>query len=88
MVGPNDGYNVFYAQIDYEGQGRIIEVFFQTDIDSHWVEFPYTSDLNLFILKPKDFERIIRQALSQGWNPLEKGTPLKFEYSDETLFLR
>jgi hypothetical protein len=38
-------------------------------------------------LKPKDFELIIRQALSLGWDPLEKGTPTKFQYSGEQLVL-
>lgn len=72
VVGPNDGYNFFYAHIDQEEHGRIIEVLFPIEINKLWVSFPNTSDLNLFILKPKDFERIIRQALSLGWDPLEK----------------
>lgn len=87
MVGPNDGYNFFYAHIDQEEHGRIIEVFFPTDVNKYWVSFPYVSDLNLYILKPKDFELIIRQALFFGWDPLEKGIPMKFQYSDEQLVL-
>jgi hypothetical protein len=51
LVGPNDGYNVFVAQ--KEGiNGRIIEVYFDTDIDSYWVKFPEVDNLNLKIIRP------------------------------------
>lgn len=75
LVSPNDGYNVFVAQ--KEGvDGRIIEVYFATDINAYWVEFPNVSQLNLKIIQPKDAESIIRQALLLGWNPEEKGSPV------------
>jgi hypothetical protein len=49
LVGPNDGYNVFVAQ--KEGvEGRIIEVLFDTDINSLWIEFPNVDHLNLKII--------------------------------------
>lgn len=48
LVGPNDGYNVFVAQ--KEGiNGRIIEVYFETDIDSYWIEFPNVDNRSVFI---------------------------------------
>ena len=84
MVRPNDGYNVFYAELEGE-KGRIIEVFFDTEINKFWVEFPNVSKLNLKILKPKDFEMILRKALKDGWNPYEKGKPLKFHLKNDKL---
>ena len=87
LVGPNDGYNVFVAQ--KEGvEGRIIEVLFDTDISSFWVEFPNIDHLNLKIIKPKDSESIIRQALQLGWDPEEKGNPIKYDLIDNTLIAR
>ncbi len=85
VIGPNDGYNVFYAEIEDENKGCIIEVYFDTEINKFWIEFPYVSNLNLKILKPKDFEIIIRQALVNGWNPKEKGQNLRFDFVDNTL---
>jgi len=69
LVGPNDGYNVFVAQKE-GANGRIIEVYFQTDINAYWIEFPNVDNLNLKIIMPKDSETIIRQALQLGWNRL------------------
>ena len=87
LVGPNDGYNVFVAQ--KEGtSGRIIEVYFATDINSYWVEFPNVENLNLKIIKPKDSETIIRQALQLGWNPEQKGNPLVYDLIDNKLVKR
>lgn len=87
LVGPNDGYNVFVAQ--KEGvNGRIIEVYFATDIDSYWIEFPNVDNLNLKIIKPKDSETIIRQALELGWNPEEKGNPIVYDLINNKLLKR
>jgi hypothetical protein len=87
LVGPNDGYNVFVAQ--KEGiHGRIIEVYFDTDVNSFWVEFPNVDNLNLKIIKPKDSESIIRQAIQLGWNPDEKGTPIVYDLIDNKLLGR
>lgn len=36
VVGPNDGYNFFYAHIDQEEHGRIIEVLFPIEINKLW----------------------------------------------------
>jgi hypothetical protein len=87
MVGPNDGYCVFYAELD-DAKGRIIEAYFETEIDNYWVEFPNVSKLNLKILKPKDFESIIRQAQHLGWDPTEKGKPLQFDWVNDRLIER
>lgn len=87
LVGPNGGYNVFVAQ--KEGvSGRIIEVYFNTDINSYWAEFPNVDKLNLKIIKPKDSETIIRQALELGWNPEQKGTPLVYNFIDNRIIKR
>ncbi len=84
LVGPNDGYNVFVAQ--KEGvDGRIIEVYFKTDISALWVEFPNVDHLNLKVINPKDSETIIRQALQLGWDPEEKGNPVVYDLIDDKL---
>lgn len=87
LVGPNDGYNIFIAQ--KEGvSGRIIEVYFDTDINSYWVEFPNVDNLNVRIIKPKDAETIIRQALVLGRNSEECGKPLAYDLIDNKLIKR
>lgn len=82
LVGPNDGYNVFVAEKEAV-KGRKIEVYFATEINKFCVEFSYTDKLNLKILKPKDAAFIIRQALILGWNPEEKGNPIRFDWVGE-----
>jgi hypothetical protein len=87
LVGPNDGYGVFVAQ--KEGvSGRIIEVYFDTDINSYWVKFPNTDNLNLRIITPKVAETIIRQALQMNWKPEEKGKPLVYDLIDNEVVKR
>jgi hypothetical protein len=83
LVGPNDEYNVFVAELE-EVNGRIIEVYF----NSYLGEFPYSENLNLKIIKPKDSEIIIRQALKLGWNPNEKGKPLVYDLINDTVIKR
>lgn len=87
IVGPNDGYSVFVAEKE-QLKGRKIEVFFDTDVDRFWVEFPNVETLNVKIVKPKDAQAIIQQAIKMGWNPEEKGVPLRFDWLEETLILR
>jgi hypothetical protein len=87
IVGPNDGYNVFNAEKE-NAKGLKIEVYFDTDINRFWVEFPNVKSLNLKVLKPKDAESIIRQALKTDWNPDEKGAPLKFDWKEDKLIKR
>jgi hypothetical protein len=87
LVGPNDGFNVFVAQ--EEGtEGRRIEVHFPTEINARWAEYPKTANSNLKIIKPKEAESIIRQAVHQGWNPDEKGNPVKYDLIDDKLVER
>lgn len=87
LVGPNDGYNVFVAE--KEGvAGQKIEVYFDTEIDKYWTEFPNISGLNLKILKPKDAAFIIRQALEQGWEPEKKGSPVVFDWKNDIVTKR
>ncbi len=87
LVSPNDGHNVFVAEKE-NIKGQKIEVHFITDINSFWVEFPSVDKLNLQILKPKDAESIIRQALNDGWNPERKGTPIVFDWKNGTIVRR
>ena len=87
LVGPNDGYNVFVAE-KVGIKGRKIEIYFDTDINKFWVEFPHVQDLNLKIIKPRDAALIIRQAINQGWNPDEKGEPIVFDLKSEKLIKR
>lgn len=87
IIGPNDGYNLFYAE--REGvKGRSIEVYFRTDINKFWVEFPYVKELNLKVIYPKEAALIIREALRLGWNPLERKPPLVFDWNDQVLIKR
>ncbi|KYG85479.1 hypothetical protein AWW67_15225 [Roseivirga seohaensis] len=87
LVSPNDGHNVFVAEKE-DIKGQKIEVHFNTDINSFWVEFPNVVNLNLKVLKPKDAESIIRQALNDGWNPERKGTPMVFDWENDTIIRR
>ncbi len=87
LVGPNDGYNVFVAEKE-NFKGQKIEVYFDTDINSYWVEFPNVEGLNLKILKPKDAESIIKQALKDGWNPEKKGSPIVFDLKNNKIIKR
>jgi len=87
LVRPNNGYNVFVAE--KEGiKGSRIEVYFDTDINKMWVEFPYTDGLNLKVVKPKDVELIIRQALQAGWEPEVKSAPLFYDLKEDKLSKR
>jgi hypothetical protein len=58
------------------------------DIPTLWVEFPKVDNLNLKIIKPKDSEAIIRQALQLGWNPEEPGSPIVYDLIDNKLLKR
>jgi hypothetical protein len=87
IVSGNDGYNVFVAEKE-NVKGRKIEVYFDTDINKFWSEFPNIDNLNLKVIKPKDSESIIRQALNLGWNPDEKGKPLVFDMIDDKIIGR
>jgi len=40
------------------------------------------------IIKPKDSESIICQAIKLGWNPEEKGSPMKFDLIGAELIKR
>lgn len=87
LVGPNDGYHVFVAEKEHI-QGRKIEVYFDTEINKFWLEFPKVEGLNLKILKPKDAALIIRQALNDGWNPDERGKPIVYDWNNDIISKR
>lgn len=83
-ISPKSNQIIFVAESN-NTKGRKIEVKIDSDIDKYWIEFPNVKDLNLKVIKPKDAENIITQALRTGWDPSDKGTPLKFEFKNETL---
>ncbi len=87
MVGPNDGYNIFIAQKE-DTEGQKIMAYFDTEINKFGMVFANTEGHNLKILKPKDAEFIIREAITQGWDPDQKGTTMVFDWKDDKLSLR
>ncbi|WP_207431433.1 hypothetical protein [Sabulibacter ruber] len=76
---------VRFIAVSEENSGSKIEVCVQSDINRLWIEFPYVSDLNLKVIKPKDAASFILQALSDGWNPEEKGSTIKYRLVGEEL---
>lgn len=67
-ISPGSGYIILIAEHEVS-RGMRIEVYVQSDIDSFWVNFPNTEHLNMKIVRPRDVEFFINQALDQGWNP-------------------
>ncbi|QGQ96430.1 hypothetical protein EHS13_16830 [Paenibacillus psychroresistens] len=86
-VSPGSGYIIMIAELE-SYNGRRLEVYIESDIDSLWVNFPNTEHLNLKILRPKDLEFFIKQSLEQDWNPKEKGAPLVFKFDGKQLTKR
>jgi hypothetical protein len=80
MVGPNDDYNYFYAQNE-RGEGQKIAVQFGMYIDEN--KIPHVTKSDLIIIKPREAELIIRQALVLGWNADEKGPTLFFRLNGD-----
>lgn len=87
VISPDGGYIVFVAE-HYEFNGRKIQVYINSDIDQFWVDFPNCEGMDLKIIKPKDAESIISQAITYGWNPKEKGTSIVFDLIDNLLIKR
>ena len=85
-VSPDDGYIVFVAE--QEGfKGRRLQVYIDSDINKFWANFPGVKELNLKVIKTKDAESIISQAIEKGWNPKEKGSPIIFDLSEDLLLI-
>jgi hypothetical protein len=82
VVGPNNGYNLFYAQKE-GGEGQKIAVYFDMHIDEG--KFPNFTKSDLIIIKPKEAESMIRQALQFGWNADEKGPALVFDLIEDKI---
>ena len=82
VVAPGSGFVVFVAESADKPGGKI-EVYVKSDIDQMWVEFPHIQNLKLKVVKPKDAESIIRQAIEGGWNPEVKGSPSQFVYTED-----
>ena len=83
-ISPKNNQVIFVAE-SIDEKGRKIEVTIDSDINRYWVEFPNVDGLNLKVIKPKDVEQIITQALRTGWVPSDKGVPLKFKFENEKL---
>ncbi|MBH5320363.1 hypothetical protein I6N90_21455 [Paenibacillus sp. GSMTC-2017] len=86
-VSPDSGYVITIAEHEIY-KGRRLEVYIQSDIDSYWVNFPNTEHLNLKIIRPRDVEFFICQAIDQGWEPSVKGTPIVFDFDGGNLNIR
>jgi hypothetical protein len=87
LISPNKKFVIVVVQQE-KANGQKIEVHVATDIHSYWIEFPYTENLNLKVITPKDTAAIIRQALTLGWQPENPGKPLIFDFIDSKLLLR
>ena len=87
MVRGGVGYCVFMAE-KAGTKGRKLEVYFDTDINQFWVEFPNVQELNLKIIKPKEAALLIRQAIEKGWNSDEKEIPVVFDLKGNMLIKR
>ena len=85
-ISPDSGFIVFVAE-HVEVKGRRIEVYIDSYINDFWVNFPDVKDLNLKIIKPKNAESIISQAINKGWNPKEKGSPIIFDLAEDFLLI-
>jgi hypothetical protein len=85
-ISPDDGYIVFIAEQE-DFKGRRLQVYIDSDINKFWANFPDVKELNLKVIKPKDAESIISQAIEKGWNPKEKGSPIIFDLSEDLLLI-
>lgn len=87
IVSPKDKYIILVAE-QKEFKGRRIEVYIRSDIKNYHINSPNIEDLNIKIIKPKDVELIIIQAIEQGWNSEEKGSPIIFDLVGDLLVKR
>ncbi|MEZ4688293.1 MAG: hypothetical protein R3B47_20205 [Bacteroidia bacterium] len=85
--GPENGKIIFIAEMDGV-KGRKIEVTIDSDVDRFWTYFSDVQDLNMRVIKPQDVSSIIHQAISLGWTPEEKGSPLRFDLVGDKLFVK
>ncbi|WP_028552461.1 hypothetical protein [Paenibacillus sp. UNC451MF] len=83
-VSPGSGYLIVIAEHEIS-RGIRLQVNIESDIDSVWVNFPNTEHLNMKIVRPRDIEFFICQALDQGWDAKVKGTPIVFDFDGRIL---
>ncbi|MEK5235803.1 hypothetical protein NST99_08885 [Paenibacillus sp. FSL L8-0470] len=83
-ISPDSGYVIMIPEHE-AFRGRRFEVYIASDIDSFWVNFPNTEHLNMKVVRPKDVEFFIGQALEQGWIPNEKRAPIVFDFDGKLL---
>lgn len=85
MVGPNDGFNQFFAEKE-EVKGCRLEVYFDMYINEDALDL-HSKD-NLLIIKPGEAKLIIEQALKLGWNPDVRRKPIVFNLKGDKLVKR
>ncbi|MGO4543060.1 hypothetical protein [Paenibacillus sp. 2TAB19] len=83
-ISPDSGYIVFVAEHN-DFKGKRIEVYISSEVNSYWENFPNVNEMNVKVIKPKDAENIINQALDKGWDPKEKGKPIVFDLIGEKI---
>ncbi len=87
IISPKDKYIILVAENE-EFKGRRIEIYIRSDIKNYHRNNSNIEDLNIKIIKPKDVELIIVQAIEQGWNAEEKGSPIIFDLVGDLLVKR
>lgn len=83
-ISPDSGFIILVAE-HAKVQGKRLEVYITSDINNYWVNFPEVNEMNIRVIKPNDVKSIISQALNQGWDPKEKGKPIRFDLEGHTL---
>ncbi|MFC3801982.1 hypothetical protein [Cohnella sp. GCM10012308] len=86
-VSPDSGYIILIVEHEVS-RGNRLEVYIKSDIDSAWVNFPNTEHLNLKIIRPRDVEYFITQALDLGWVPNVRGKPVVFDFDGKNILRR
>lgn len=84
VISPNNDYIVLVVE-NNDIKGSKINVYIETDIDKYWINFPKVENMNLKVIKPKDVEFIIKQAIKQGWDSKKSGKPIIFYLKQNVL---
>lgn len=86
-VTPSGNNTVFVAESADTPAGGI-EVYLASGNQSGPVDFPDLDGSDHKEIRPKDAEKIIRQATKLGWKPTKKGKPLVFDYQGGQIIAR
>lgn len=82
IISPQGKSILFVSELE-EFKGRRIEVRVNTDVRNFG--FNSLNEEEVRIIKPRDAESIITQAIKLGWDPKEKGSPIVFDLEGELL---